>query len=252
MDARTEIDGRAPTVADLLVPALVNHGHLTVMQVRDRAVRGLDLHLARLDAANRELFGVPLDGERVRRLVRHALADDRDATVRVNVFRRDGGDTAVMVTVREPHRAPTAPRALRPVAYRRPFAHLKHTGSFAQLQHMALAQRDGFDDVLLTDPDGVVSETGIANLLVHDGETFAWPDAPALPGITMLLLERAGIGARRRTVHLADLPGCAAAFVTNSSGVSPVGRVGDAPIPRDTGIAEHLDAVYASIPWDAL
>ena len=50
---RTEIDGRSPRVEDLLIPALVNYGHITVMQVRDRAVRGLGLHLGRLDAANR-------------------------------------------------------------------------------------------------------------------------------------------------------------------------------------------------------
>jgi hypothetical protein len=52
---RTEVDGRPPRVEDLLTPALVNYGHITVMQVRDRAARGLDLHLARLSAANQEL-----------------------------------------------------------------------------------------------------------------------------------------------------------------------------------------------------
>lgn len=39
---RTEIDGHAPTVDELLTPALLNHGHVTVIQLRDRAVRGLD------------------------------------------------------------------------------------------------------------------------------------------------------------------------------------------------------------------
>jgi hypothetical protein len=61
--SRTEIDGHSPHVDELLTPALLNYGHITVMQVRDQAVRGLDLHLERLDAANRELYGVALDGE---------------------------------------------------------------------------------------------------------------------------------------------------------------------------------------------
>lgn len=34
------------------------------MQVRDLRTRGLDLHLARLDAAQREIYGTGLDGER--------------------------------------------------------------------------------------------------------------------------------------------------------------------------------------------
>lgn len=60
-----EIDGRAPTAEQLTRAALDNYGHFSAMQVRDRAVRGLRLHLDRLDAANRELFDRPLNGDRV-------------------------------------------------------------------------------------------------------------------------------------------------------------------------------------------
>lgn len=56
---RTEIDGRLPCVEDLLTPALVNFSQITVM--RGRAVRGLGLHLARLDTANQEPYGVDAD-----------------------------------------------------------------------------------------------------------------------------------------------------------------------------------------------
>ena len=73
------------------------------MQVRDGRVRGFSLHLARLDGATQELFGTGLDGDRVRSHIRHALASDRDASVRVIVFWPDGDATpAVMVTVRPP------------------------------------------------------------------------------------------------------------------------------------------------------
>ena len=129
---RTEIDGRQPSVEDLLIPALVNYGHITVMQVRDRAVRGLDLHLARLDAANQELYGIGLDGDRVRDRIRHALDDVADATVRVTVFRRDTDSVSVMVTVRPSAEAPTVPQALRSVVYQRPVPHIKHTDRSAR------------------------------------------------------------------------------------------------------------------------
>ncbi len=249
---RTEIDGRPPRVEDLLTPALVNYGHITVMQVRDRAVRGLGLHLDRLDAANRELYGAGLDGERVRDRILGALDDTADATVRVTVFRRDTGSVSVMVTVRPPVDAPTVPQALQSVVYQRPVPHIKHTGSFGQIHYGLRAEREGYDDVLLTDRDGVVSEAGIANVLCHLGGTFAWPDAPALPGITMLLLDRAGLGARHRTVRRADLPSCDAVFLTNSSGVAPVGRVDDQDIPGNPEIIKQVTGRYASVPWEPI
>lgn len=157
-----------------------------------------------------------------------------------------------MVTVRPPAEAPTAPQGLQSVVYQRPAPHIKHTGSFGQIYYGLRAEREGYDDVLLMDRDEVVSEAGIANVLCHDGGTFVWPDAPALPGITMLLLDRAGIGAQRRTIRRADLPSCAAVFLTNSSGVAPVGRVDDQDIPRHPGITKRLTGLYASIPWEVI
>jgi branched-subunit amino acid aminotransferase/4-amino-4-deoxychorismate lyase len=248
---RTEIDGHTPRAGELLTPALVNYGHITVMQVRNRAVRGLDLHLSRLDSANRELHGIGLDGERIRDHVRHALDDVADATVRVTVFRRDA-DVSLMVTVRPPTEAPGTPQGLRSVVYQRPVPHIKHTGSFGQIHYRLIAQREGFDDALLVDHNGIVSETGIANLLCHDGDTFVWPDAPALPGITMLLLNRAGLAAHRRTVRRTDLRSCAAVFVTNSSGISPIGRVDDQEISQNAEITVLLTGLYESISWDTV
>ncbi len=71
-----EIDGRPPELAELQRIALDGSGHFTSMQVRGGRIRGLDLHLARLDEGSRELFGSGLDGERVRSCIRHALAGD--------------------------------------------------------------------------------------------------------------------------------------------------------------------------------
>ncbi|MBW8480824.1 aminotransferase class IV [Actinomadura parmotrematis] len=251
MPSRTEIDGRPPDAADLLVPAQVNHGHLTVMQVRGGAARGLGLHLERLDAANRELYGEGLDGGLVRDRIRHALDGAADASVRLVAF-RDGDRVRIMVAVSAPRGAVPGPVALRTAAYRRPFPHIKHVGAFGQLRHRELAARDGFDDVLLVDHAGVVAETGIANLLCHDGTGFVWPDAPALAGVTMRALDRAGLGAARRRVHRDDLPGCAAVFVTNSGGVTPVGRLDDLAIPQDGALTRDLLARYEAVPWEAL
>jgi hypothetical protein len=52
-----EIDGRDATVEQLSTIAPAGYGHFTAMQVRQRRVRGLGLHLDRLGAANHEMFG---------------------------------------------------------------------------------------------------------------------------------------------------------------------------------------------------
>ncbi|GAB3960291.1 aminotransferase class IV family protein [Actinoallomurus acanthiterrae] len=255
---RLEIDGAPPTADGLWHLAAVNYGHLTVMQVRGRRTRGLELHLARLDAANRELFGSGLDGELVRERIRHALGDDiHDATIRLTVFQPWGvGGVSMMVIVRPPGGMPAAPQGLRTVGYQRPVAHIKHVGAFGQIHFGMAAGRAGFDDALLTGPDGVISETAIANIGFFDGASVVWPDAPLLEGITMQLLERTlaerGIPSRRRTVRVADLASFDMAFVGNSGGVAPVGRVDDLTLPVDPGLVKTLTEAYESVPWDLI
>jgi branched-subunit amino acid aminotransferase/4-amino-4-deoxychorismate lyase len=149
---RAEIDGHAAAGGELRHLALVNYGHFTAMQVRDQAVRGLDRHLRRLDAATLELYGTGLDADQVRARIRQALgADITDATVRVTVFQPDpAGQPSVLVTVRAPAEPPDRPQRLQSVAYQRPVPHLKHTGTFGQIHYGLAAERSGFDDALFT------------------------------------------------------------------------------------------------------
>jgi branched-subunit amino acid aminotransferase/4-amino-4-deoxychorismate lyase len=254
---RVEINGHTATAEELRAPALVNYGHLTVMEVRGRKARGLELHLARLAVANQELYGAGLDGDRVRDAIRHALGDIDDASVRVTVFWPETDEApSIMVIVRPPAEMPGAPQSLQSVRYQRPLAHIKHVGTFGQIHYGLLAERGGFDDALLTGPDGVISEGAIANIGFFDGTGVIWPDAPALHGITMQLLEPrlagGGLSSRRGTVRLSDLPSFAAAFVTNSRGVAPVGRVDDLPLPVDDDLMTTLAHVYESVPWDPI
>lgn len=156
-----EFDGRPATEETLRIPALYGYGHFTALQVRDGRTRGLALHLARLDAANRELFVLPLDGDRVRELIRHALdgAGRRDASVRVNGYLPPGATrTTLMVTVREPAVPPSGARSLMSAPYARTAPHIKRPGEFGQTYYGMLAGRAGFDEALLTAPGGVVTE----------------------------------------------------------------------------------------------
>ena len=86
---RVEIDGRSVS-AETLWSLATAYGHFTAMQVRDGRTRGLSLHLDRLEAANNELFDAGLDRQRTRDLMRHALGDSGDASLRVYVFEPGG------------------------------------------------------------------------------------------------------------------------------------------------------------------
>ncbi|MFF1961553.1 aminotransferase class IV [Streptomyces sp. NPDC058220] len=252
-----EVDGRPATEADLRLRALDTYGHFTAMQVRGGRVRGLALHLARLDAATEELFGAGLDGERVRALLRHALGDVRDASARVYVHWPEGtADATLMVTVRPPAAPDDRAQSLMSVPYQRPVPHIKHLGGFAQIHYGRVAERAGFDDALLTGPGGVVAESSIANIGFWDGDSVVWPDAPVLTGIAMALLEprlpAAGLPSVRREVTLADLSRYRTAFVTNSRGVAPVARIDDTVFPGDAAVLKTVTEVYDGVEWDRL
>ncbi len=253
---RVEINGAPATIEQLQYRALVNYGHYTAAQVRDRAIRGIDYHFARLNTANQELYGQPLPGERVRDLIRHALAEDiTDASLRVDAFRPDGApEVSVMVTLRPAIDAPAQPQSLHAVAYQRPLAHLKHAGSFGQIYHGLAAERAGFDEALLTGPGGEISEGSVCNVGFFDDDAVLWPATPHLVGTTMQLLDRElghrGVPVRHRVLRLSDLSGLRGGFVANSRGVAPIARVDDVPLPLDNELMKVITEAYESAPWD--
>jgi branched-subunit amino acid aminotransferase/4-amino-4-deoxychorismate lyase len=249
---RLELDGRTVSAEEAWAVA-AGFGHFTAMQVRGGATRGLDLHLARLEAAHRELFDAALDGDRVRALIRHALHEDADASVRVYGYERDP-EPALVVTVREPAGV-TSPMRLCSVRYQRPDAHLKHLATGAAF-YSRRARRQGFDDALLAADDGTISESATANVGCWDGTGVVWPDASQLLGITMQLLERAlpdaGIPSRRATVRLKELPAFPAVFLTSARGVAVVAAVDDVSFPEGRGVVDRVAEAYAAVRWDPL
>jgi branched-subunit amino acid aminotransferase/4-amino-4-deoxychorismate lyase len=253
---RIEIDGLRPTADQLGAVALAGYGHFTAMQVRGGRTRGLGLHFARLDAANREVFGESLDPDRVRDHIRHALADGiRDASVRVYV-QEVQGRVSVTVTVRPPGTMPAGPWRLQTVPYQRPVAHIKHASDFGQTYYQRLAHHRGFDEALLTGPGEIISEGSITNIGFYDGHGIAWPDAPVLHGITMQLLNQRldgyGLPPRRATIRVPEAGSFAAAFVTNARGIAPVGQIDGMAVPVDAGLMKTLAEAYDSIGWDRI
>jgi branched-subunit amino acid aminotransferase/4-amino-4-deoxychorismate lyase len=253
---RIEIDGRAASLEDVWALDLSAQGHFTAMQVRGRRTLGMEFHLARLDSATRELFGVGLEGERVRGDIRHALADDiSDASVRVNVF-RPGDEVSVVVSVRPPASAPLGGQTLQTVEYQRPAPHIKHASGFGQDYYRSLAQANGFDEALFVGPEGSISEGSITNIGFIDGDAIVWPEAPTLLGVMMQVLQReldgAGVRWRYRPVNVTDLPSLDGAFVTNARGMATVARIDDLSLSMDSELTRTATQVLAAALYDPI
>jgi len=260
------LNGEPATADDLRALALANYGHFTSMQVRDGAVQGLDLHLRRLQAATRELFGADLDAADVRRQACAALerAGLSDASLRLTVFSRRfdyrdaGRDVPVdLLASLSPPAARFRP-ALRVKSYGfvRPVPHIKHVGTFPLFHYRRRARADGFDDALFVGPDGAMVEGSIWNLGLWDGERVVWPDGPALRGTCEQLLQAglaaSGVPQQVRRVAQAEAGSFLAAFACNASGLQPVTALDGVALDADTDLMARLQAVLDRQPWQPL
>jgi len=248
---RIEVNGGA---ADDFGLSLLEHegwGHFTAMQVRDGRARGLDLHLARLQSAHREVYGRALDGAEVRVRIRHALGTEPDASIRVY-----GYWAGLIVTVRPPQDMPRRPHSMSVQHFQRPLARLKHVGSWGRGGFLDAALAAGFDEGLLADEAGRISEGTVTNVAFWRDGTVIWPDAPKLDGITMMLLQRqltaAGIPQAEAPVWVHDLPSYGGMILCNSRGWAPVGRVDDVTMRQDETFTDVVAAAVDGSRWDEI
>lgn len=253
---RIKVDGLDVLDGTLSYLALVNYGHFTAMQIRGGRVRGLSLHLDRLKSAHAELYGTQIDSGMILERVREAADDEPNSYLRVTLFETDPGKVRVMTAVRPAVAPSTVAIGLLPVVYQRPVAHIKHVGSFGQLYFGGVAERQGFDDALLTTAGGEISETTTANIaFIDDDATLVWPSAPSLYGITWQILDTAlvdaGFRTRKQPVTLEDISRFPGALVTNSVGVVGVSRIGEIAFDGAERVQAVAD-VYASSPWDGI
>jgi len=230
MAAEMQIDGQPASAADLGHFALSNYGAFTSMQVEVGGVRGLDMHLARLDAEAVELFGVAVPDALLRERMRQALNKRSGRfSLRVNLFSDAVSlrapdavvEPCVLTTLSPPASPLTTPLRLQSQVYAREVPHLKHAATFGLTRARRQAVLAGFDDALFVDAEGLISEGSIWNIGFVQGEAVVWPEAPLLAGTGQALLQRgmAEFGLKRvtRPVHLSDLADFDAAFICNSA-----------------------------------
>jgi branched-subunit amino acid aminotransferase/4-amino-4-deoxychorismate lyase len=253
------VDGRPATLADMTSVAMVNYGAYTSFAVEGGGVRGLDLHLDRLEASAAELFGETAGEARLRALIRDAVGGRTDAWLRVSLFAPELGPRTpdwtgrprVLIMVSPP--APPLADAVRLTVqtYGREAAHLKHTATFGLIRARRLARSAGFDDALFVDGDGRVSEGSLWNIGFVRSDQVVWPQAPMLAGVAQALVHRGldgvGLSGVAEPVRLADISGFDGAFYCNSA--TPACRITEIDgrtIPTTTAVIDRIRAAWAS------
>lgn len=259
------VDGAPASPGDLACVALVNYGAYTSFRVEQGGVRGLDLHLARLEAEAVELFGEPVGEERLRDLMRKAVAGRDPCWLRVSLFSPDisprtpdwHGAPRVMIALSPPPSPFADAQRLQLQTYAREAAHLKHVGTFGLIRARRAARAAGYDDALFVDGDGRISEGSLWNIGFVSGDDVVWPQAPMLAGVAQALVQRgltdAGLTGRTEPLRVADLPRFDAAFLCNSATPAcAIAAIGDRAFAMPPGLIERLQGAWASNPIQPL
>ena len=259
------IDGVAATVEDLGRQALVNYGAYSSFRVEQGGVRGLDLHLARLDGAAEALFGEPVGPERLRHLMRVAVAGRDACWLRVSLFspqitaRAAGwrGAPSVMTATSPPPPPLATSVRLHLQTHQRYLPQIKHAAHFDLIHARRLAREAGFDDALLADAEGLISEGSSWNIGFLSGDRVIWPQAPMLAGVTQALIARrlasVGLTSVTEPVHVADLTRFDGAFFCNSATPAcAVTAIGDQVFAGAGARIEAVAAAWASNPLEVL
>ncbi|HMN33794.1 MAG TPA: aminotransferase class IV [Chiayiivirga sp.] len=257
---RVFIDGAPAEVEALAGFTRAGYGHFTTMQVRQGAVRGLDLHLIRLQRATRALFDGRLDIEALRGDLRAALAATPDASARISVVagnwnaRGMSGPARIrtLILVDPPAPEPEKAVRLRSFVHERYLPRFKHLGGFELFHLRRQARMQGFDDAVLRTRAGFLSEGATCSLGFFSGETLVWTQAPQLDGITRHLLMQSDPRAQVREISPEDARGFDGAFCCHSGGIWPVSRIDEVSIPVDAARIAALRARLAEIPMQPI
>ncbi|WP_017627797.1 aminotransferase class IV [Nocardiopsis chromatogenes] len=257
------LDGRPVTAEELAPLALYGYGHFTTMRVEGARVRGLSLHLDRLEADCATLMGATLDRDGIRGRVREAAdRSDGPVVVRVTVFDPDlelglparPARPRMLVSTRAAPAVPAPPLSLATRAHERELPAVKTSSLAGALHGRRAAQLGGHDDVLFVDRTGRATEGATWNIGFVRGDEVLWPEGDVLQGTTMRLLDGTG-GATHRTVPVPveAVPEMDGAFITNAAvGVRPVSAVDGHTFTDRPPLVERLRTAYEEIPGEAV
>ena len=241
--------------------ALVNYGAYTSFRLEEGGVRGLDRHIARLEAQAVELFGEPVGESRLRDLLRTAVQGRDAGWLRVSLFSPGisprtpdwMGRPSVMIAVSPPPPPLADSVRLQVQSYAREAPHLKHAATFGLIRARRVARAAGFDDALFVDAEGHLSEGSLWNIGFIRGSDVIWPQALMLAGIAQALVQqglaRVQLTGRTAPVRIENLASFDGAFLCNSATPAcAVAAIGDHDFATPPTLIDRLQSAWASNP----
>ncbi len=234
---RAFVDGEPADSAALIRFARNGYHHFTTMQVREGAVRGLRLHLARLGETTRALFDVELKPDSIRQQMRASLNGQADASLRLSIGARNycarampvPAELETLILIDPPAAVRRTPMRLLGIRHPHPFAQFKHAGQFDLFHLRRHALMQGFDDALLLNQSGEIAEGPTFSLGFFNGEALIWPQAEALASTTHQLLheawQTAGGRSLMRRIHISETHTFDGAFACHAGGIWPLSGI---------------------------
>ncbi len=174
----------------------------------------LPAHLDRL-CASADYFDVPLSRKTVEALLHQTARELAPGKWKVRLLANRRGQCRT-----ETAPAPT-PREMRIALAKSPVCRdcvfLHHKTTRREVYERALAEQPGYDDVLLWNEQGELTETTMANIVVAQGGELVTPPLSCglLPGVMRRELLRQGV-IREATLHRDDLAAGASFWLINS------------------------------------
>ncbi|WP_404389393.1 aminotransferase class IV family protein [Pseudoalteromonas phenolica] len=196
---QTILNGQVIPSSEITNLAFSGFAHFTALQVRNRMVKGLDLHLDRLRMASIKLYGRALPDFLIRSYICSAIENGPvDQSLTITIYSPKGEFNAdsmniepkVLIRTSSPAHGPKGPLRLAAINHERPLAEIKHVGEIGKTYYLHQAVQQGFDDAVFIDQNGHLTEGTIWNLAFWDGESVVWPEARMLKGTMMAAVER--------------------------------------------------------------
>jgi len=261
-------DARSRRLAVGQVGALAGWGVFSTIRVFDGVLFAYELHYERMKH-DAELLHVPFPDDpdylhsRLLKLI--AANGAQNSTLRVAVLRNKGGywegpgmerDFDVVALTAPVHdwrssvRLGVVPNARHAA---NPFAGVKVLSWCQNLTWYEQAQRRGFDEVVLLNERGEVSECTSANIFAAFGSEVWTPplDSGCLPGVTREIvlhhLDVPGIRVVERPMTLADLEAADEVFISSTTRrLLPAVEIEGLRVHTRDGARQALDAAFAA------
>ncbi len=249
------------------VGLLSGWGVFSTLRVADGVLFAFERHWARI-ARDAKAMHVPLpeDPEAVRRKLVELIQANRayNSTLRLAIVRNHGGMWAgaagarpcdvIALTADSKDWGNGVKLAYQPNGRHAacPFAGTKILSWAANLTWLESAQWRGFDEVILLNERGEVSECTSANIFLANGNEVWTPplSSGCLPGITRELLlsevQAPGINVIEKTILPADLENAEEVFITSTTrDLLPVRQVEEKPIGRSDSVRATLSKAFS-------